>query len=54
MRAFPRLRYVGRRILSSVPILLAIAICNFVLLKMAPGDAAEVLAGEAGSATIAG
>ncbi|MGI4799702.1 MAG: ABC transporter permease [Janthinobacterium lividum] len=47
----PRLRYVGRRLLQSVPILLAIAVCNFVLLKSAPGDAADVLAGEAGSAT---
>lgn len=47
----PRLRYVGRRLLQSVPILLAIAVCNFVLLKSAPGDVADVLAGEAGSAT---
>ena len=50
-RRFPRLRYAGRRLLKSVPILLAIAVCNFVLLKLAPGDAADVLAGEAGSAT---
>ena len=47
----PRLRYAGRRLLKSVPILLAIAVCNFLLLKLAPGDAADVLAGEAGSAT---
>ena len=46
-----RLRWVGRRILKSLPILLAIAVCNFILLKLAPGDAADVLAGEAGSAT---
>jgi len=50
-KSFPRLRYVGRRVLKSIPILLAIAICNFILLKLAPGDAADVLAGEAGSAT---
>ncbi|MGI4951551.1 MAG: ABC transporter permease [Janthinobacterium lividum] len=50
-RRFPRLRYAGRRVLKSLPILLAIAVCNFVLLKLAPGDAADVLAGEAGSAT---
>ena len=50
-RPFPRLRYAGRRLLKSIPILLAIAVCNFVLLKLAPGDAADVLAGEAGSAT---
>jgi peptide/nickel transport system permease protein len=47
----PRLRYVARRVLKSVPILLCIAVCNFILLKLAPGDAADVLAGEAGSAT---
>ena len=51
MKAFPRLRYAGRRLLKSLPILLAIAVCNFILLKLAPGDAADVLAGEAGSAT---
>ena len=50
-RRFPRWRYAGLRVLKSLPILLAIAICNFVLLKLAPGDAADVLAGEAGSAT---
>ena len=49
--ALSRLRYVGRRLLKSLPILLAIAVCNFILLKLAPGDAADVLAGEAGSAT---
>ena len=51
VRRFPRLRYIARRLLQSLPILLAIAVCNFVLLKSAPGDAADVLAGEAGSAT---
>ncbi len=50
-RPFPRLRYAGQRMIKSIPILLAIAICNFILLKLAPGDAADVLAGEAGSAT---
>ncbi len=50
-RPFPRLRYAGQRLIKSIPILLAIAICNFILLKLAPGDAADVLAGEAGSAT---
>ncbi|MGI4809779.1 MAG: ABC transporter permease [Janthinobacterium lividum] len=48
---FPKLRYVARRAVQSLPILLAIAVCNFILLKSAPGDAADVLAGEAGSAT---
>lgn len=50
-KRFVRLRYLGRRIAKSIPVLLCIAICNFILLKLAPGDAADVLAGEAGSAT---
>jgi peptide/nickel transport system permease protein len=47
----PRVRYVGRRLLQAVPIILAIVVLNFFLLHLAPGDAATVLAGEAGSAT---
>ena len=47
----PRLRYVGRRLLQAVPIVLGIVVLNFCLLHLAPGDAATVLAGEAGSAT---
>lgn len=50
-KRFPRCTYVVRRIVKAIPVLLAIAVCNFVLLKLAPGDAADVLAGEAGSAT---
>jgi peptide/nickel transport system permease protein len=46
-----RLRYVLRRLLHAVPVLLGIAVVNFLLLQLAPGDAADVLAGEAGSAT---
>ncbi len=46
-----RLTFILRRILQAIPILLAIMIINFLLLKLAPGDAADVLAGEAGSAT---
>ena len=46
-----RLRYVLKRLLQAVPIVLAIIIVNFFLLHMAEGDAVDVLAGEAGSAT---
>jgi peptide/nickel transport system permease protein len=46
-----RMRYAVRRLVQAVPIVFAIIILNFLLLKLAPGDAAEVLAGEAGSAT---
>ena len=44
-------RYVSRRLLQGIPIILAIVVLNFFLLNMAEGDAVDVLAGEAGSAT---
>src|SRR3954454_1038673 len=44
------LRYVLRRLVQAAPIVLGIVILNFLLLHMAPGDAATVLAGEAGGA----
>ncbi len=43
--------YALRRLLQAVPTVLIIVALNFLLLKLAPGDAADVLAGEAGSAT---
>jgi peptide/nickel transport system permease protein len=46
-----RLRFFVRRFALAVPTILFIVVANFVLLHLAPGDAAEVLAGEAGSAT---
>ncbi len=46
-----RLRYILRRLIQAIPVLLGIAIVNFLLLQLAPGDAADVLAGESGSAT---
>ena len=53
--ALPRvggaLGYVVRRLLQAVPVILAIVALNFLLLHLAPGDAAQVLAGEAGSAS---
>jgi peptide/nickel transport system permease protein len=42
---------VGRRLLKALPLLLAVVVFNFILLKLAPGDAAEVLAGESAAAT---
>ena len=45
------LGYVVRRLLQAVPVILAIVALNFLLLHLAPGDAAQVLAGEAGSAS---
>ena len=46
-----RAGYVLRRLLQVVPVVLAILVLNFLLLRLAPGDAAQVLAGEAASAT---
>lgn len=45
------LRYIIRRLFQAAPIVLAIIVLNFFLLNMAEGDAVDVLAGEAGSAT---
>ena len=42
--------YIVRRLLQAVPIILGIVVLNFLLLQLAPGDAATVLAGEAGGA----
>ena len=46
-----RARYVVKRLVQAVPIILAIVVLNFCLLQLAEGDAVDVLAGEAGSAT---
>ena len=45
------LAYVARRSALAIPTILTIVVLNFALLHVAPGDAADVLAGEAGSAT---
>lgn len=53
MSALPRiLRTLRRTLLQAVPTILGIIILNFFLLQLAPGDAADVMAGEAGSATV--
>jgi peptide/nickel transport system permease protein len=44
-------RYALHHLLQAVPTVLVIVALNFLLLQLAPGDAADVLAGEAGSAT---
>jgi peptide/nickel transport system permease protein len=44
------LHYVLRRLLQAIPVVLGVVILNFLLLQLAPGDAATVLAGEAGGA----
>jgi peptide/nickel transport system permease protein len=46
-----RFRYIGRRLLQTIPMIFLVIVLNFLLLQLAPGDAADVLAGEAASAT---
>ena len=46
-----RARYVLKRLVQAVPVVIAIVVVNFFLLQLAEGDAVDVLAGEAGSAT---
>lgn len=46
-----RFRYVGRRFMQAVPVIVGIVILNFLLLQLAPGDSVDVLAGESGYAT---
>ena len=47
-RVVRRLRRTGAQ---AVPTVIAVVVLNFVLLQLVPGDAADVLAGESGSAT---
>ncbi len=50
-RSVKILKYAVKRLAQGVPIILAIVVLNFFLLNLADGDAVDVLAGEAGSAT---
>ncbi len=50
-RVFRIARTLLRTLLQAVPTVAGIIILNFFLLKLAPGDAADVMAAEAGSAT---
>ncbi|MGB3719245.1 MAG: ABC transporter permease [Proteobacteria bacterium] len=50
MRGAPLLKYILRRLLQVVPVVIGVVILNFLLLQLAPGDLATVLAGEAGGA----
>jgi peptide/nickel transport system permease protein len=45
-----KLRYIGARLVKGVIVLLVIAVINFFLIHAAPGDPAQVMAGEAGAA----
>ncbi|MGD9844488.1 MAG: ABC transporter permease [Variibacter sp.] len=43
--------FVIRRTLQIVPVVLAIAVLNFLLLHLAPGDAADIIAAQSGGAS---
>ena len=45
------LRVLRRKCLKAIPTVIAIVIINFLLLQLAPGDVADVVAGESGAAT---
>jgi len=45
-------RLILSRLIQAVPVLLGIAILNFLLMQLAPGDAVLVLAGESGGAPL--
>lgn len=45
------LSFIVRRLLQLIPVVLVIGTFNFALLHLAPGDAAEILAGQGGHAT---
>ncbi|MGI6856412.1 ABC transporter permease [Mesorhizobium sp. 1B3] len=46
----PALRATLSRLVKAVAVILAIVVLNFLLIRMAPGDPAAVMAGEAGAA----
>jgi peptide/nickel transport system permease protein len=45
-----KIDYIAKRLLKAVVVLLAIVVMNFLLIRLAPGDPASVIAGEAGAA----
>ena len=47
-----RFAFVYRRLFQLVPVVLAIASFNFLLIHLAPGDAADIVAGQGGYSTI--
>jgi peptide/nickel transport system permease protein len=51
MAAFPR--FLLRRMVQIVPVVVAIAALNFLLLSFAPGDAADIISAQNGGATAA-
>ena len=44
-----RLEYIAQRLVKGIVVLLGIVVLNFLLIRLAPGDPAAVMAGEAGA-----
>lgn len=44
-------RYLAGRIVQTVPVIVSIALLNFLIIRLAPGDVVDALAGDAGGAT---
>ena len=51
MSASRSLRVLGRSLLQAVPTVIGVVLLSFFLLQAVPGDAADVIAAESGSAT---
>ena len=47
------IQYAGRRLLGAIPVLWGVATLVFVLLRLLPGDPAEVMLSEAGGSAAA-
>jgi peptide/nickel transport system permease protein len=43
------LRFIGQRLLATIPVLAVVAVLVFLLLRLTPGDPAAILAGDAAS-----
>ena len=43
--------YIARRLLQLIPVVMVIVLMTYLLMRLAPGDLVDVIAGESGSAT---
>jgi len=49
----PTLRFIVRRLLHAIPVVLIVAVGVFLILEAAPGDAVDVYLGEIGGGDLA-
>ena len=43
------LRFIGKRLLAIIPVVIVVTFLGFVLIELAPGDAANTIAGDTAS-----